>query len=75
MNSWEMIKGSLTKGHTPTSVGYLIEVNKAAKLFVGLRNILGDFPVAVETFNADVEVGKALSKNKMINEFKEAGLI
>lgn len=64
MNSWEIVKEELTKDAMPNSIGYTMDVNKAAKIFIKLKDVLNDFDIAVKTFNADAQVGKALRQKR-----------
>ena len=76
MNSFEIIKKTVV-GNTYklNTIGYNIQVDLAAKIFVALRDYLNDYETSVTTFNADTEVGDAIIGMATVKEFRDAGLL
>jgi len=75
MTSWEIIKADFTENERAGSLGYLRAVNAAARLFVRLRHDLNDWKAAVELFNADLEVRKALLTKAEFQGLEDAGVL
>jgi len=72
MNSWETIKDFFLreKDPTPGSMGYHIEVDRAARLFTKLRPLLSDEDAATSTLDDDKEVREAFIAARASREFR-----
>ena len=65
--AWQILKAEITKDTTPGTAGYLVEVSKAASLFMALQPVLRARDAGTNAFNADVEVSDAiLNRGKLI---------
>ena len=72
MTAWKTLKTSMTKGTTPNTCGYQVEVGKAATAFVALRDYLKNWEDEEKAFNADKDVTEAIIHRK---DFIALGLI
>ena len=76
VSSWEIIKDVIIrKDSRPKTMGYNIDLNKCADLFIAIKSKLADEQEALEAFNKDDELRVALLSRGNIKELTKAGVI
>jgi len=77
MTSWQIIKTVFLAGKRPESVGGILQLQQAVKVFIQLHDaeLLRDAVAALEEYNADEDVTKALTSVGWVAELERAGVL